>query len=61
VLVKEPGYDSVSQRYAASTRAISTFRGHSEAARAALAMMQELIAEFHFVAPHIRLRHWRRC
>ena len=53
VLVTEPGYDSASQRF-------GVFDGHQfvmrdptpEAARAALELLEDLLTEFHFVAPN---------
>lgn len=53
VLITRPGYDTVSQRYGVfDPRQFDIPEPTPEAARAALAMLQDLIAEFHFVAPH---------
>ena len=52
VLVTEPGYDPVSQRFGVfDNRQFVLGELTIEAARQALAMLEELLVEFHFVAP----------
>ncbi|QLQ25156.1 MAG: hypothetical protein HZT41_10030 [Dechloromonas sp.] len=52
VLVTEPGYDPISQRFGVfDSRQYVLGEPTIEAARQALAMLEELLVEFHFVAP----------
>ena len=52
VLVTAPGYDPVSQRFSVfDNRQYVLGEPTTEAARQALAMLEELLVEFHFVAP----------
>ena len=52
VLVTEPGYDPVSQRFGVfDNRQFVLGELTMDAARQALAMLEELLVEFHFVAP----------
>lgn len=52
-LITQPGYDCVAQRYGVfDPRQFHFPESTPEAARNALALLQDLIDEFHFVAPH---------
>ena len=52
-LVRQPGYDETAHRFGVfDSRQFEIPEPTIDAARAALALLEELLAEFHFVAPH---------